>query len=164
MATCETPNLADPVRFRDALLSAACVRCETGTKRSARMVRAALLPNVRHSILVPRSLRNARKEENNMANQYGNRNARPQGRPLQQHPLQQQQQTDRVFLDVMGFVLRRNAQGEAKSKAVRCGYAYETEKNGEKHIRITLYSIPVGEWDGQLVIRPQQAHEEGEER
>ena len=65
---------------------------------------------------------------------------------------QGQQQGDREFLSVTGFVETKKGK-----KPVDCGYAF---RDGDK-VRVVVKSIPVGQWDGSLTIEARQPRGQG---
>ena len=65
---------------------------------------------------------------------------------------------DKEYLDVVGFVVEGR---EGKRKPVTCGYAY---RNDRGDLAIKLRSVPVGQWDGSLVVQKRQERTDGAPR
>ena len=57
---------------------------------------------------------------------------------------------DREFLDVIAFVPRGQ---ENKRKPQNVGYAFWKDNNGKQELRITMTSLPLGAWDGSLIVQ-----------
>lgn len=62
---------------------------------------------------------------------------------------------EKEYLDVVGFVVEGR---EQKRKPVTCGYAYHNDRGD---LSIKLRSVPVGSWDGSLIVQKRREQTDG---
>jgi hypothetical protein len=61
---------------------------------------------------------------------------------------------EKEYLDVVGFITEGR---EQKRKPVTIGYAYRNDKGD---LSIKLRSVPVGSWDGSLIVQKRRERDQ----